>query len=361
MLRIFVLSSVTFFTSWSAAFACSPSLEARTGEQNYNAINPKSYNNRNFEKMSVGVVYVKQVKRKIRKVPHLKDVEKPYVKVKYRLIDKISEDFTVDEKKWIPAISKTGIENELKIKDTDREFEFWDRKDISTPQVYGYAGLTSCGPSPSNTLLPDQYYLQFKSEGRTVGMEIISGPEDKLVSDFKKIYSGAKETKIRRSPLDYFSEMSGYQDIEVVKCPNPDEIFKLLSIFERTEIKESLRPSNIFRQNSSHKSELEDLNIIDLASYQTTLNEKKPWDYWQCDHGKRYLVLEKTSSNTRRGGYDIFFVNPPKHRYIEIINGSVDTNDILSLITILNDPKGSSKIDVNKVKSWIKHAESLDD
>jgi len=68
--------------------------------------------------------------------------------------------------------------------------------------------------------------------------------------------------------------MSGYQDIEVVKCPNPDEIFKLLSIFERTEIKESLRPSNIFRQNSSHKSELEDLNIIDLASYQTTLNEK---------------------------------------------------------------------------------------
>jgi len=311
--------------------------------------------------MSVGVVYAKQKRRRNKYISTnwgSKSEKKPFVKIQYKLIKDISGDFIPDEKHWVPAISKNGEKTELKLKTSGRDFAFWDRNGLSIPLITGYNGGTSCGPSPSKTLLPNQYYLQFKKDGRTIGMEIISGAEDQLVLDWMEIYAGKTETKIKRSRKSYLGEMSGYQEIELKKCPTKDEVTFIegggLGAFSGpVDINpESLLPSNIYTQYSSYNTDIEELQIIDLLTYQKTLNGHA----WQCEAGKRYLVLDKLSRRIYRGYSGMYHVNSPKHRYVEIGEDKIDTDDILSHIVILPDKSGDTKANVSEIKKWIRQA-----
>jgi len=303
-IKLLALSCALSAAGWSSASACS--IDPST-TQNYYSIVSNDYTNWEKSELSVGLVYVR--------------VKKPFVKMKYELIENISGDFVIDKNHWMPLMEDPDIDRELKLKNTGRNFAFWDRRDLGAPVVYGYAGASTCGPSPTPTRLPGQYYLQFKKGGETIGMEIISGPKDSFVEDWRMIFSDA---------TTLFSSWGKTDDFDL----GP------------------LSAQNIFRQYEFHKSQITNLKIADLYTYQNRLNEHK----WECEAGARYLVLDKRSQTIHRGYRSFGVDRTPQHRYIEINNGSIDTQDILSHITILPSSDGSTEISVAQVKNWIRDA-----
>jgi len=355
VIKNFAMGATFALVSWSSAEACSPSSIVITGEQNYAALKPNRYASWNMQNMSIGLVYVKGKRIKNKDVPNnmsSEDIKRPFVKVKFKLIEDISGDFTPDEKRWIPKISASTAKRELALKTKGRNFAFWDRSDLSAPSVSGYAGDTSCGPMRSPTLLPNQYYLQFKKNNQTVGMEIVSGPDDPLVREFTEIFKGSIGTQVRRRPKDYFKHISGYQEITLKKCPTEEQM-DILS-YQYSPAAETSFTTNIFSPDTSHNSDFKSLKIVDFIAYQKRL---KGYD-WQCLADRQYLVLDKVSPQSSRGYRTNggFHVNPPQHRYVEIHNGQIDTQDILSQISIIGAANKDAKIDVTEVKSWIEEA-----
>ncbi len=340
---------------WTAAHACSPSYMVMTGEQNYQALKPSSHSSWLDPELSIGLVYAKKKKSRNRDVftEYANDpAKKPFVKIKFKLIAAISEDYVVDEAKWFPKIDARGKARELQRKGAARPFAFWDRRGLSTPLVQGYSIGTSCGPMPSPTLLPDEYYLHFKKGGRTIGFEIVAGPDDPLVRTFTETLRGSGETHIRRAPNDYFKDMSGYQDFVIQTCPSDAEIEVL-----RWGSYSGPNPPDVvdghirLGQESEYDSQSKDLKLIDFLSYQRHIHGPT----WQCRAGKRYLVLDKISSPPS-GEIGMFFVSPPQHRYLDVVGGHIDTQDILSHISILPDETGRTRIEVEHVKRWIREA-----
>lgn len=350
MLKRLFISLTCFLASWSSAEACSPSLAAMSDIQNYDSITPSDYRNWHHADISMGLVYAK--KRKERKKTTIsntenKNTKKPFVKIEFELIENISGDFVADDATWFPKIDKNGEARELKLIDKPKDFSFWDRRDLTIPGVYGYAGITSCGPHPSDTLLPNQHYLQFKQKNRTIGFEIVSGPTDPLVAEFVKIKAGAFNTKILRQPEDYFKEMTGYVDFEIKACPHADSFDVYgLNFFGKREARKELI-SESFEVLENHNSEESELDLYDFYSYISRNNEGK----LKCNIGDRYLVAERISESTSRGRGHYFSVTPPRHRYLKIENEKINTSDILSMISVREDTPN-----VKTVKSWIREA-----
>ena len=363
MIRLFSLSLLLTAASWSAASACMPDSSVMSGLEDYSAITPSDWSRWDIDSLSVGLVYVKMgvVQNKVPERSMYQKEEKPFVDVKYNLIEDISGDFVTDDDGWIPEISESTKKRELAMRASRRDFAFWDRRDLSTPLVTGYEGGTSCGPFPSKTLLADQYYLQFKKDHRTVGLEIVTGPQDPFVQDWKKIYANAQETKLNRSPQSYFKDISGFQEISLKTCPSEKEleileITREHSLFLPSDLADtfdnmdlaSFQPDRIFEQKSSFNSDMEKLEILDVFRYQP--------QEWRCEDGSQYLVLDKKSRRRFRGGHSGFSPVSPQHRYIEVKDGEIDTDNIRSKITVLPDESGSTKVSVEQVKSWIREA-----
>ena len=362
MIKYLCLAAGLVLATSTAAQACSPEANFMSQVQDYSALSSNRHANWKVANISVGLVYVKKKRHKNRKGFIRNghgEIKKPYVKVKYQLIEDISGGFVPNETEWYPEISSRIAKNERKIKTKPRRFKFWDRADLTVPLVTGYRGETSCGPIPSTTLLADEYYLHFKKGDKTIGLEIVSGPEDDFVANWREVYSGGLETKIARRPKNYFLDMSGYQVIELEKCPNKGELDLLTygdtQFFGPIDMK-SLSYPKIFRAYSDHKSDIEDLKFINLFTYQNALHGGG----WQCRAGRQYLVLDKRSPRTYRGYQGMFSLPAPQHRYLEITDGHIDTKDILSQINILDDEKGSTRLDVSQIKSWIKEANPED-
>lgn len=318
--------------------------------QDYDSITPSDYRNWHHTDISVGLVYAK--KRKERKKTTISNTEnknkkKPFVKIEFKLIKNISGDFVADDVTWFPKIDKAGEARELKLIGKPKDFSFWDRRDLTVPGVHGYAGVTSCGPHPSDTLLADQYYLQFKQKDRTIGLEIVSGPDDPIVAEFIKVQSGKFPTKTHRTANKYFNEMYGYTELEVKDCPHADsfEVYGLNFFGDREARKGSI--SAPFEVLESYNSEESKLDLYDFYSYISRTNE----DQLECNIGDRYLVTERTSESTSRGRGHYFAVTPPRHRYLKIENENIDTNDILSMISVRAETPN-----VKTVKSWIREA-----
>ena len=187
-------------------------------------------------------------------------------------------------------------------------------------------------------------------------MEITSGPKDSFVEDWRAIYSDAPTSKIKRTPKSYFQEITGYQDIELEICPTEEELAPLFFSWEKTDDSDLgfLSAENLFRQYEFHNSEIKSLKITDLDAYQNRLGKDK----WKCEAGNRYLVLDKVSAEVGRGHrrFRMHDDTTPQHRYIKIINGSIETKDILSHITILPSADGRTEISVARVKNWIREA-----
>ena len=356
MIRLFSLSLLFTAASWSAASACSPDTSMMAAAQDYSAITPGEASSRDLKTLSVGLIYVKKGRIKNKPVTlnyRTGETEKPFVQVKYKLVEDISGGFVLDEKEWLPEMDESTKNRELARKASSQDFAFWDRRNFSFPRVRGFDPDGPCGPSFSRTILPEQYYIQFKKGDETLGVEIVTDPDDPLVAEWKKIYSGAAQTKIARSQETYFTDMAGFQEIELETCPTADESRAmnsgfLLNMFGSQSFDaQYFEPTRVFRQYSAYNSEIENLKIIDLLVYQKRTNG---YD-WVCEAGSQYLVLDKVSY-----GRVPVYSTPPQHRYIAITNGQIDTKDILSNITILPGKNGSTKVSVEQVKSWIREA-----
>ena len=350
MIRNLTIGLVFPCVAWSSAEACSPIPEAMSEVQFYQSITPSDYQNWNHPDLSVGLVYAKKKKTRKRKVTDdldEKSKKKSFVKIEFDLINNISGDFILDEPKWFPRIDKNGEARERELINEPKDFAFWDRRDLTVPGVYGYAGVTSCGPHPSDTLLPNQYYLHFKQKNRTLGLEIVSGPDDPLVDEFIKIQSGKLPTKVYRAANKYFNEMSGYIELEVKACPHADsfEVYGF-NFFGRRETRKDLI-SESFEALETFKSEASELDLYDFYSYISRTNEFK----LDCNIGDRYLVTERLSESTSRGRGYFFGVVPPRHRYLKIENEKIDTKNILSMISIRDETPNTET-----VKSWIREA-----
>jgi len=354
MLKLWTFTALLSLLGWSSASACSPSQMVMTGEQNYQALKPSAYSSWSDPELSIGLVYAKKKKTRKRDVftGYGGPEKKPFVKIKFRLIENISGDYVKDEATWFPKIDSAGERRELGRIGKPKSFAFWDRRGLSTPQIQGYSVGTSCGPMPSTTLLPGQHYLHFKKGERTVGLEIVSGPDDPLVLNFIEAAKGLAESKIRRTPKDYFEEISGYQEFVLKACPTEMEI----ELITWGSYGGPTGPTPLLNvsQKSDYNSDFGDLKLIDFISYQNHVQGRD----WKCEIGKRYLVLDKVSPRLFGRDVTMFSVNPPRHRYIEISNGMIDTNDILSHISILPNEVGQTHLDVEQVKRWIRDANS---
>jgi len=320
-----------------------------SGVQYYQSITPSDYKNWNHPELTVGLVYAKKKKTRKRKVTadfDNKSKRKPFVKIEFDLINNISGDFVLDEARWFPKIDKVGEARERNLINKQKDFAFWDRRDLTVPGIYGYAGATSCGPMASDTLLPNQYYLQFKQKNRTVGFEIVSGPEDPLVKEFVKIQSGVIGTKVNREPTDYFKEMSGYAEVTVKSCPLADEFESGFGFHSGGWGQDTI--PNSFHLIDSFKTKVDDLTLIDFYSYISRTNNYE----LECNTGDRFLVIERLSSRTSRGNGVFFHVNAPRHRYLKVENGQVDSKNILSMISIHSE----KPIYSDHVKTWIREA-----
>lgn len=332
----------------SPAYACSPIPEVMSGVQFYRSIVPDRYSNWDKDKISVGLVFVQEKRRKNRKIytgTKGEKNKKPFVKVKYKLIENISGNFIKSESEWLPKITEKRAKHELGLIGSEKEFSFWERRDLTIPKVSGYSIPTSCGSYPSPTALSDQYYLHFKTGERTVGMEIVSGPEDALVAEFRKIYSDATETKIARQPADYFRDISGYSEVELIKCPPKDIRYMGAYGFGYDFDHGAWSGRKLFREISSFNSDIDSLRLIDFFAYREISNGPN----LRCTVGEKYLVLDEISARVSRGDFNYFPVKNPQHRYLKISNGSIQSREILSKIDIL----GNEDISVDLVKSWI--------
>ena len=329
---------------------------AISGEQDYQSLKPSYTSSWSDPELSIGLVYAKKKRTKKRDVYTGRGDDpkkKPFVKIKFKLIQNISGHYVVDESDWFPKINTAGERRELGRVGKPRSFAFWDRRGLSVPLVGGYSAPTSCGAMPSKTLLPNQYYLHFKKGERTIGFEIVSGPDDPLVNEFVENMKGRSGTKIRRAPKDYFEEMSGYQDLVLSECPSESELEILRWGFSSgSGGPKTVNSKLITGQHSHHNSQPKDLSVINFMSYQRHVNGRD----LECQIGKRYLVLDKVSKRPSYGQSGMFFVNPPQHRFIEVTNGKIDTDDILSQITIIPDENNESLVEVDDVKIWIREA-----
>lgn len=354
--KTFTIGFLFSLSSYTYASACQAPTEAITGEQSYSSISPSSYWNWETEKLSVGLVYTIEKKRKDRGVPESDwsdNKKKPFVKIEYELVEDISGNFVPDEKSWVPEILEAVAEIELQIKSSSRGFAFWDRRDLNGPVVYGYDGGSMCGPDPTDTVLPGQYYLHFRKDGRTIGLEIVAGHDDPFVADWRTIYSDASETKIKRSPKNYFVELDGYQEIELNICPTAAEFDSIrYNQHSKSETSlEDLGTSKFIKFKSSYNSSADDVRLVDFLAYQERVNGRE----WVCVPNTSYMVLDKASLPSIRIEHN-YETTPPRHRFIEIQDGQVDTQAILSRITILPKADNNTLVSVNQAKTWIREA-----
>lgn len=352
MIKYLCLAAGLVFVSTTASQACSPTPEVWSGVQFYNSIAPNEYSSWHDPNLSVALVYTKKKTTKIKDVfagYTDKPVRKPFVKIKFKLIEGFSSKFTIDEPKWFPKMSAPAEARERGLIGTAKNFAFWDRRDLTIPAIYGYSGDTSCGPSASDTLLPNQYYLQFKNKNRTVGFEIVSGPDDPLVEDFRQIQTGVVGSKTRRAPEDYFTEMRGFVEMQVTECPLQDKYESGFGFIHRPWGPTDDLPKP-FVASDNYKSDIEDLKLIDFYTYLAWMNNHK----LECTPNDRYLVLDKLSAPSSRGRTGPFSVTPPRHRFLKIENNHINTDDILSKISIHSD----EPIHIDQVKTWIKEANS---
>ena len=349
VIRKFAIGSACALASWSSAEACSPSNEVMTGEQHYGVLSKNRYSDIKRENSSVALVYANEIRRKKLKDPkdnYDRPGKKKFVKVELEVIEILYGDYEAVEAKWLPPLDDTHMLEELEYKNQDKSFDFWDRMDLTTATAEGYGGVTSCGPEPTATLAPNNYYLHFKSGQRDLAFEIVSNKDAQLVKDFKEVFKDSSYSKLRRNPKNYFKHMRGYIEVVVTQCPKLND-YMLSGFFDESPTYE-YDGRKSFSEISKYHSNIHDLRVIDFYSYLNRLDD----DASKCVVGDRYLIIDRVSKKVERGNFGGFSITQPQHRFLKIQSGGINPKNIISNIDVVSD----ETISALQIKSWIREA-----
>jgi len=128
----------------------------------------------------------------------------------------------------------------------------------------------------------------------------------------------------------YFKNMSGFAEVSIHKCPGNNDFLYEDSQFTKTED----QIDELFSVRDSYEIKDSDLNIQDFSFY---LNKIK----------RRMMPNSFTSVTCEYE--DILVLKSSYDKYLPIIDGRINTNDIATNITIT----GSNLINVSDIKNWI--------
>lgn len=336
------------------AEACSPASIVWYGHDDYSHYNAPKWG---FDPLS-DESYVALVRAKNRKTRRVKSndfgrlydaprngekfPDKTY-EFEFEIIETLKGNPEFDQRLIAPKMTKSKIEMENDFAATPKTFDFWDGFDLTTPESDWYGARTSCGPMGDTALQKNGLYLVFGNGPKPIYFEQMSGLDDPLLSEFRRVFSGAPEHALLRTPENFFRQMVGYKSFEIISCPFGKYDFeeRIIKIGEKTHNiwEPSDDTKSVFEGSINLREDFNSSHDIDVRNYLLKV---------ECAVGAQYLVLERLYKPTRPSFG--FSVPEPKHRFVKIENGQIYTRSIESRIAI----KEPHLIFVEQVKTWIK-------
>lgn len=349
----FLASLIAYFLWISApAYACMFPPMVETEEQYYEFFDKDSWFNWTDENVAVAVILTQTMGREYRDLKDIsgETVDKEYVKLKVHSLDVIYGTYQPLETQWWPALSQNQLNIEIEAKNSASFFDFWDRADVVTQRAYGYSGWTSCGYPGVPTLAPDMFYLHFQKDGKTIGFEPITGESDPLIQDIKTVYS-KDYSKARRTPKDFFSDFTGFMEIEMSSCPIVesywDTVMNTRHLYYEDDkpIEDTQSYFTIIDKYGEIKT---DIRQIDFMAYRHGLENINN----SCTNGDRYLVIDKiTFANPRLNTLFNDEYVQPRQRFLKISEDrEVNMREVRTKIIIESQNPVSSE----HIKNWIR-------
>lgn len=249
------------------------------------------------------------------------------------VVENLKGEFNPSKNFDAPKMTKEKKMLEAEYLAKPKTFDFWDGLDLTSP-TSSWHGISACGGPASETLLKDHYYLVFGKDSEARYFEPLSSLDDPLLTKFRKVFSQTTEHALLRTPKNFFSHMTGFKTVKARTCP----------FGEGSEDDHYIwRPSNATKETFENSIEtLDSYNSQHPITIQNFMSNVK------CYPGDKYLVLERLFEPSRPTIG--FVIVEPKHRFVKIEDGEIDTRTIPSRITI----KEPYILPVEQVKTWIR-------
>lgn len=249
------------------------------------------------------------------------------------------------EKHWYPKLSDETIIQEREYAEASRPFAFWDRWALSWPiafdQTVSSGGL--CYPDYMSSLSPDTTYISFsglwsRSLSTPVsGLEPVSSSEHSFVKAIKSYVAGRESPALRKAK-DYFSEMRGFAEIEIVECPfrNRDGRVNVSNhaISGRDGYETGRRGERRFSEirfqlRDAFNMVASDISMIQFSVYRSQIEnyqaDRNESVEFTCTVGERFLVLDRVSDHPRRPDGSLNNGKaklPPSQRFLRYKSGN---------------------------------------
>ena len=230
------------------------------------------------------------------------------------------------------------------VKTTDQEdglsFEFWESLEIPSPKIKIVIEHDECDSvRPQLNLQPNSLYLTFGYIWEDGAIHIsdaikLKSKRDPIVKAFRRFASDDANAPNKMSAETYFKNMSGFAEVRIHKCPG-NEYFRYEDS-RYTKTKDQI--NELFSVKDSYNVKDSNLNIQDFSFYLHKING---------------LVMPNSMTSITCGYESILVLKSHYDKYLPIVEGHIDTDDIVTNITITD----SNLVKVTDIKNWILQAD----
>lgn len=219
-------------------------------------------------------------------------------------------------------------------------FEFWESLKIPSPKIKIVIEHDECNSvRPQLNLQPNSLYLTFGYIWEDGSIHIsdaikLKSKRDPIVKAFRRFASDDANAPNKMSAETYFKNMSGFAEVRIHKCPG-NEYFRYEDS-RYTKTKDQI--NELFSVKDSYNVKDRNLNIQDFSFYLNKING---------------IVMPNSMTSITCGYESILVLKSHYDKYLPIVEGHIDTNDIVTNITITD----SNLVKVTDIKNWILQAD----
>ena len=224
-------------------------------------------------------------------------------------------------------------------------FQFWESLKIPSPKMKMVIKHDDCDSArPQLNLQPNSLYLTFGYIWEDGSIHIsdaikLESKRDPIVKAFRSFVNNDANAPNKMSAETYFKNMSAFAEVSIHKCPGNSDFLYEDSQFTKTED----QIDELFSVKDSYGVKDRDLNIQDFSFYLTKIKWQRMSHRFTPPKSFTAITCEYEGILVLKSGYD---------KYLPIIDGQINTNDIATNITIT----GSNFVKVSDIKNWILQA-----
>jgi len=332
MIKPLVIGILCSFTLWSSANACSllPYADFEGREFNYHSPDSmpriSSYVGEN---RFIAIVKTKLVRQEPAKYGgYTENV------LRFKVKDVIHGDIrTLPKRKFPHDPDATNPKN-------ISTFNMWENNEIKSPTTLIGTGPDSCGRSyPALLLQPRERYLVIGTIGSDgdpyiYSAAILETKKDPIISAIRKIAANADDAPNKISAEDYFKNMSGFAEINILQCPKREDFVYTDSRFATAE----KQIGTLVSFEDTFNVSTDRFDFRDIGHYQNQKTQNNNYSDKAsavCQYGHKYLHIKSS--------FD---------KYLAITQGRINTDDIITNFEIT----GSKLVNVTNIKNWIREA-----